>query len=270
MENYYTMTSTSKTVRGCRVYQIKALVDLPHHKVNKGDLGGWIEDYNSLKDGAWVSQQASVMNDGRVFEEAHVSGHAIIDNSSVFKTAHVRGWAIVENNSSVYGNAYVMDHSTVNNSTVAGNVVVSDHAIVHKAELFQNVKVRQHALVGEEYGKRVTLQDQIIVQGRAHISGPFTYKGSYGLTGIDSIYHPMRMMMMSLITSQKQVDVYLYRQPHGQYRLLINGSPETMDSARDILNNNHPHLGVTGEAMRKEFATGLDLLKARMEQWNDN
>ena len=53
---------TDETIRcyGCTLHRIEALVDMPKHKVKAGDLGGYVEKEENLKDDAWVFGEAKV------------------------------------------------------------------------------------------------------------------------------------------------------------------------------------------------------------------
>lgn len=62
----YELTTNSKIVSGKKVFQIKALCDIPLHSVKAGDLGGWISSEKVLtqQGDAWVRERGVVIGDG--------------------------------------------------------------------------------------------------------------------------------------------------------------------------------------------------------------
>lgn len=72
MDNKYELTDNTKEVDGHTLYQIKALKSFAD--VEKGDLGGWIEDYSNLSqtDNSWVYEGAMVYENAEVYDDAKV------------------------------------------------------------------------------------------------------------------------------------------------------------------------------------------------------
>ena len=118
----YELTSETKVFNGVELHRIKALESFG--RVEKGELGGWIESEKNLsQDGdAWV-----------------------FDNATVRGNAKVRGTSMVSGNASVSGNAYVGGNSCVGwNSCVCENAIVCGDAIVSdNATVCGNAKVRR-------------------------------------------------------------------------------------------------------------------------------
>lgn len=72
----YELTENKKTLsNGVVITQIKALIDIPLHGVNAGDLGGWIgsEDNLSQAGDCWIVPQACV------FGWARIAGNNLIN-----------------------------------------------------------------------------------------------------------------------------------------------------------------------------------------------
>ena len=92
----YELTSETKVINGVKLHRIKALESFG--RVEKGELGGWIESEKNLsQDGdAWVGDNATVCGNATVSENARVSENAFIC-----------GKATVGGNATVYGNARV-------------------------------------------------------------------------------------------------------------------------------------------------------------------
>ena len=51
---HYELTDETRTLQdGTVVYRIRAANNLPHHEVNAGDFGGFVEHTGNLQDQAW-------------------------------------------------------------------------------------------------------------------------------------------------------------------------------------------------------------------------
>ena len=90
--------------------RIRALIDIPKYKVNKGDLGGYVKNEKNLsqRGTAWIGGNARVFDNAKVFGNAHVFGEAIAtNNTQVFGKAEVHG------ESSLSGDAKILDRKSV-------------------------------------------------------------------------------------------------------------------------------------------------------------
>ena len=158
----YELTSETKVINGVELHRIKALESFG--RVEKGELGGWIESEKNLsQDGdAWVSGKATVFENATVGGNAFISGKATIRgnawvggnatvsvNATVEDKAKVDGNAIVCENVIVSGNAIVSENATVDgNATISGNAIVSGNATVEgDATVEDKAKVRGNAMV---------------------------------------------------------------------------------------------------------------------------
>lgn len=98
----YALTKNTKTYSTKKLHQIVALESFG--KVNKGDLGGWIEsEANLSQDGlCWIEQNVLVFGDGRVLDNAYISGDVIVNGivknyvSIESINTHIRSGAIIE------------------------------------------------------------------------------------------------------------------------------------------------------------------------------
>jgi hypothetical protein len=96
--------------------RVVALISIPAYGINKGDRGGLIEKEENLShDGdAWVSGDAEVYGNARVFGDAWVSGDAeVYGNAWVYGNARVSGDAWVYGNARVFGDAWVSGDAEV-------------------------------------------------------------------------------------------------------------------------------------------------------------
>jgi len=109
---------TGKTYR--KLKQIRALKNF--NDVKAGDIGGWIEKEENLshEGNCWVSDNAKVSDDAKVYGNAQVSVDAVIKgNAKVYDSAVVHGAA------QVYGNAVIKGNAEVYlDAQVSGNAIV--------------------------------------------------------------------------------------------------------------------------------------------------
>ena len=120
MNDKYEFTGVSIDFWGKKLYQIKAKKSF--WNVNKWDLGWYIEKEKNLSvsDNAWVSDNARVYGDARVYDNAIVSGNAnVYDNAKVFGNASVSDNARVYDNARVFGDACVYGNVRVHNDAWA-------------------------------------------------------------------------------------------------------------------------------------------------------
>ena len=111
----YELTSETKVINGVELHRIKALESFG--RVEKGELGGWIESEKNLsQDGdAWVFDNATVRGNAKVRGNATVDGNAAVG-----------GNAIVSDNAIVSGNATISGYATINgNATINGDATIS-------------------------------------------------------------------------------------------------------------------------------------------------
>jgi len=160
----YELTGETKEVYGHILHRIRALRDFGDFR--KGTLGGWVERERNLSQtgNAWVSDNAEVYGDAKVYGNAWVS-----DNAEVYGDAKV------------YGNAWVYDNAKVSdNAEVYGNALVSGNA-----EVFGNAEVYGDAWVGDNarvYGD-AWVGDNARVYGVAWVSGNATVCGKADVCG---------------------------------------------------------------------------------------
>jgi carbonic anhydrase/acetyltransferase-like protein (isoleucine patch superfamily) len=144
----YEFTKETLNFNNRTLHQIVATRDFGN--VKKGDLGGWIEtEGNLLHDGfCWVSGDAQVYGNAKVFDNALVSGDAwVYDNALVCGNARVSEYA------RVFGNAWVSGNALVSGKAwVCGNALVSGNARVYgKVE----IKSATHLTEGNHDGESV-------------------------------------------------------------------------------------------------------------------
>lgn len=130
MRKHFELTEETRNVEGRIVYRVRALVDLPHHNVKAGDLGGFVEGEHNLRDEAWVADNATVC-----------------DNAALHRRSRAENHALVMGDASAWGSALIKDHAAVCDfALVNRDATVSDHARVSEfARVLWEAKVEGHA-----------------------------------------------------------------------------------------------------------------------------
>lgn len=108
MEKKFTLTDETMQFEGKTLYRIKALKSFGN--VKKYDLGGWVESEDNLSQygNCWIYNEAKVMDNALVHEDAQVSGHAeISDEASIFGTSWVWHNAKISGKAEIYENANI-------------------------------------------------------------------------------------------------------------------------------------------------------------------
>ena len=101
-------------------------------KLSNGELGGWIEKEENLSQEGecWVSGNAKVYDDARIYGNAYVS-----ENAQVYGNAKVYENADVWDEAQVYGNAKIYDQAQIcGNVKVHGNAEVYDDYLIDSGE----------------------------------------------------------------------------------------------------------------------------------------
>ena len=114
IKRHYELTDNTIEVDGHVLHQIICTETFSF--TNKGDLGGFIEDYENLQGNGWVC------NNAKVYGGAVVRGNGIVGGN-----ATIRNNALVSGNAKVFGNAYISGRwvDIHGNALVAGNATIS-------------------------------------------------------------------------------------------------------------------------------------------------
>lgn len=177
-KKYIMLANDSITIRGQKVYRIKALEDFG--MVKKGSLGGYIAKESNLSfkedSWAWVGDKAIVMDDASVLGHAHVTDDAIIAGTSTVKDG-----AVVCGNVEINGNCFVMQNAIIAGSAkLNGKVVVTDHAyVLEDASLDGEIRVYGTASISgdveiedkADIGFNIENKDDFIIYKNPYHSG---------------------------------------------------------------------------------------------------
>lgn len=156
--------------------------------VDKGSIGGWIENKSNLMQSGWVSGSAKVYDNAQVYGEAFVS-----DNAEAF------GHCAIKDKAHLSGNAQAYDSATLAGyASVMGNAQVYDQAI----------------LVGDSLVK-----GDSIIRGRTFISYRTTISGDsvidfngtiHGISVKNALIHTQLDFLSGKITTNTTLSYVLF------------------------------------------------------------
>ena len=112
--------------------------------VDKGSIGGWIENKSNLIQSGWVSGSAKVYDgamvygEALVFDNAEAFGRSVIKdmarlsgNAQAYDSATIVGYASVTGNAQVYDQAVILGDSLVrDNSIIRGRTLISHRSTI--------------------------------------------------------------------------------------------------------------------------------------------
>lgn len=119
----YEITDISTVFDGTVLHRIKALKTIPN-VVEKGELGGWIEDPSNLsQEGTcWIFDNAMVMGNALVEGAAKVKHHSLIkDDAIVQDEAVIKNYVTIQDDTVITGSAIIEGHVTVKDNALVGH-----------------------------------------------------------------------------------------------------------------------------------------------------
>ncbi|AKK06884.1 hypothetical protein CMUST_12940 [Corynebacterium mustelae] len=283
-EPHFTFTGATQVFAGHTVHQIKARINLPHAGVVAGDIGGWVETTDSLRDNAWI------FDDACVYQGAQVTGDAIVrGNVAVFGHAHIGESAVVEGSGEirdyarVYGCAQVQGRgSVVDHSHVYGWATVSENATVSEgAQIYGHAHVAGNAAIsggahvcGQSHiAGSATLSNGSVVCGHAVITGEVAISGGAQVSATARIEHYDDILIINR-TGLVEDTITVFRtddQGSSNHVIAMGKWRGTIESLQFEIS--HPRHG-SGERsdfeqdrLQAEVHALIPLLNTRIEQW---
>ena len=200
----FKLSECTREYKGKVLHRIQALIDIPMHNVDAGDLGGWIEKEGNLSQAnqCWVGGEAMVYgnarinNDAIVFDDAEVYGHArVFGNADIFGMAKVYGHAAVSGYAEISVHAKVCDDAMIHgDAKVHGAAEVYDNAqIFDRAEVYGTAKIYGNAAVCNSAcikgdAKVASRSDYTVFQNTWSSGRDFTYTKSNKMWKVGCFY----------------------------------------------------------------------------------
>ena len=132
MEKHFELTGETTTWQGRTLHRILATRDIYFHRVEAGDLGGWVENPDNLHDEAWVGDEAKLCDDASMRNQTHMSGSALMSGSArMYGNASMSGSARMYGNASMSGIARMYDNARMSGSaSMSGDARMSGNGEV--------------------------------------------------------------------------------------------------------------------------------------------
>lgn len=143
------LTGETRTHQGRTLHRIRTLVDVelvdseafynPISTLAKaGELGGWVENPDNLRDNAWVGGDAMLLDGATMEDYATLVGNAVAcGNARMLHAAHgagnarIGGNATMEDNANALGNAHVDGNARMaDTSTADGDSHITGTALL--------------------------------------------------------------------------------------------------------------------------------------------
>lgn len=151
-----------------KMYQLKALRDIPLHNVKKGDLGGYVQEVSTLShEGAcWVGGQAQVVYNVRISGDSLIDGNAVVDGENDCPIFIKDDVLITDNAQVVARRDRIKDMTFYIGMTLQEDLNIKGHAFVRNLTLGSgdaSIEERARVLEAEE------ISGSSIISGRAEI-----------------------------------------------------------------------------------------------------
>lgn len=122
-----------------RIKCVNEFTDRWGHKVSKGTLGGFVENYKNLSqtDSAWIANDAVVFGNVKVCDRGDVACNAFVFADKQLPciiNGTICGWAHCFN-TDVYDSSMIQDYAFVWNSVINDRVTIGGNAYVSECEL---------------------------------------------------------------------------------------------------------------------------------------
>lgn len=187
MRKHFELTEEIKKVEGRIVYRVRALVDLPHHNVKAGDLGGFVQDTRNLCDEAWVADEAVVLDHAALCYRARAENHAILRDD-----ACARGTSIVRDRAELCGFAFISGKARVE----------EDARITDFARVIDDASVKGHATLRDW----ATARNFSCVSGWARMSGNSRADGRSQVLGLAEMHDHARAYRDAIVTDMAYLE----------------------------------------------------------------
>lgn len=180
MAKHFELTEESREYEGRTVYRIRALVDLPHHNVKAGDLGGFVSGTHNLRDEAWVADEAIVCDRAALYGRALAKDNAVVEESAgAFSNAIISNHGRMHGYSTLEGNAQIKGMATMGGdarmdgeATASGNAWLFGSALAcGRAVITGNASMggRSNACDNSYIAGYANMKDHAMAFGDAHV-----------------------------------------------------------------------------------------------------
>lgn len=182
--------------------------------IKKGDIGGYISSYDNLSqiDKCWVDDNAKVLGQAKVLENAFLKGNCTVsDDAEICGFAKIAGCAIIRENALISGECRVEDNAIVEgnvflkgnikvceNATITGDVyaedccVFSGNSYIYGKSTFQKkIETKDDVIIGGHaiLDGYIMIKDRAVIKEHATISGHCAITGSVKILGYSKVMY---------------------------------------------------------------------------------
>lgn len=168
----FMLTDKSKKVKGIKVYQIKALRDIPLHSVKSGDLGGFVssESVISQEGDAWIAKRGTVIHESET--QVCIKGDTLLERGFIYNS-------VIDIQKRIYCKEILDSAITGDNILIEGLLSIHSSSIqtLGRIVLFNNAKIIKSSIFGNDIlvGSQTIVEnteiraDNLEQIGRAHV-----------------------------------------------------------------------------------------------------
>ena len=233
MGKYHGITEKTKEgLNGATVHRLIALETFKNgrHTIEKGTLGGWVQNVENIHDNAWVYDDAE-----------------LLDNANMFSHTHMRNNASMRDDSHTHSNARMSGHS----------------ALYNGASMWQNTSLHDDSSL---WGT-ASIIDHVSLWADAQVIGSTFLRGSTTLNKGALVSEDWHVLNLSTYTTV-DLNVTLYPTRDGEYRVKMGCWLGTVDWLEELFKRDEwvETTGQDAEDAREEMLLMVGMMRARIKR----
>ena len=233
MSKYHGITEETKVGKnGKTVHRLIALETFENGSVTveKGTLGGWVQNIENIRDNAWVYDDAELLDNAKMFDHS-----CIRDNASMRDYTQTRDNARMSGDSSMHNFAIMWNYSSLRGTSIMRN--------------------------------SATIAGTVSLWGNAELAGEVYLKGAHVLSAGAYVAEKLQVMSLNTYTSL-DLDVTLYPTRDDEYRVKMGCWLGTVDELEELFKEDE-WVETTGQDVqdaREEMLAMVALMRARIKR----
>lgn len=233
MSKYHGITEETKVGKnGKTVHRLIALETFKNGTVpiEKGTLGGWVQNVGNIHDNAWVYDDAELLDNAEMFNHSYIR-----DNASMWDYAQIRDNATMNRDSSMHNFAFMWNYSSMWGTSIMRN--------------------------------RTSIAGTVSLLIDAELAGEVYLNGSHALSMGAYVTEELQVLSLNTHTSL-DLGVTLYPTRDGEYRVKMGCWLGTVDGLEELFKEDD-WVETTGQDVqdaREEMLAMVALLRARIKR----
>lgn len=233
MGKYHGITEETKIGKnGKTVHRLIALETFGSgfSTIEKGTLGGWVQNVENIHDNAWVYDDAELLDNAKMSNYTSLHGE-----SSMWDYTFIRDNAMLNNRSSLHNYASMWQNTSLWGTSVMRNSA----SIAGSVNLWEN----------------------------AEIAGEIYLNGDYSLSVGAYVTNELQVLSINTRTSVG-LDVTLYPTRNGEYRVKMGCWLGTVDGLEELFKRDEwvETTGQDAEDAREEMLAMVALMRSRIKR----